>query len=75
MPRYGGRHTRIRALTVRAAYGTGCIRCGGLMLPGTRIELDHSDDGRRYLGYSHEYCNRAAGALRKAALARKRRSL
>ena len=45
MASYGARHTRIRRLTVRAAYGTGCRRCGGVLLPGTPIELDHNEAG------------------------------
>src|SRR5262245_14658207 len=31
------------------------------MRPGEAIELDHSDDGPGYLGFSHARCNRQAG--------------
>jgi hypothetical protein len=78
-PRYRGQHQAIRRATVRAAYGTPCVRCGQVMLPGQRLHLDHTDDGTGYLGYSHAACNVRAGASKggreRARRARERKRI
>jgi hypothetical protein len=41
------------------AGGVLCARCGLLIVPGSPWDLDHDDaDRSRYLGPSHEACNR-----------------
>jgi hypothetical protein len=62
--RYGAEHRRLVAETREAAYGTPCVRCGGIMLLGDQLDLDHADDGEGYLGWAHAACNRSAGATR-----------
>jgi hypothetical protein len=61
--RYGGEHRKLAAATKDQAWGTPCTRCGRPMLPGQEIHLDHDDSGdpARYRGWSHAYCNVAAG--------------
>lgn len=59
--RYGYAHRQTRKLGLPYAYGTPCVRCGELMLPGQRLHLDHADDGAGYLGFSHAACNTRAG--------------
>jgi DNA-directed RNA polymerase subunit RPC12/RpoP len=63
--KYGTEHQRLREATVFAAYGTPCVRCGKEMKPGQKLNLDHSDDGTVYLGYSHQRCNSQAGAAKR----------
>jgi hypothetical protein len=62
--RYGGAHQKARAAGRASAYGTPCARCGGTLLPGQPVHLDHADGGgpSDYLGWSHAWCNTAAGA-------------
>jgi hypothetical protein len=45
------------------------------MLPGQALDLDHTDDGAGWLGFSHARCNRAAGGRkgRSAQLDRQRK--
>ena len=63
--RYQGAHARIRKATLPYAYGTPCVRCGEIMLPGQPLHLDHDDDDLgRYLGYAHAGCNVRAGAAK-----------
>jgi hypothetical protein len=38
-----------------------CARCGELIEPGSPWQLDHRDDGRGWLGPSHQRCNARAG--------------
>jgi hypothetical protein len=59
--RYSAGHQRLRArVAVAVERGTAsCSRCGLPIAPGTAWDLDHSDDGRSYLGPSHAACNRA----------------
>jgi hypothetical protein len=61
--RYGGNHRRERRRwesKVRKGV-VPCSRCGELIQPGQRWDLDHADDGdpRSYLGPAHSRCNRA----------------
>lgn len=61
--RYGMAHKtmRKRLAPVVALGKTQCARCGELIEPGEKWELDHRDDGRGWLGPSHSKCNRRAG--------------
>ena len=83
--RYGPQHKRLRAawaVVVLEGRAT-CVRCHVAIPPGTRWDLDHTDDGRGYLGPSHHSCNRRAGAIKRnterglplAAIAKRRRSV
>jgi hypothetical protein len=71
--RYGEAHRKVRrrwAPKVRAGKVI-CARCGELILPGEKWDLDHDDDDplqRRYLGPSHRRCNRAVVTHLKQAL-------
>jgi hypothetical protein len=50
-----------------------CARCGQLIPIGAPWHLDHSDDGRGWLGPSHAYCNlKAGGKLGNARLREKK---
>jgi hypothetical protein len=40
------------------------MKMGGFILPGQFWDLDHTDDGRGYLGPSHRECNRARRVVR-----------
>jgi hypothetical protein len=64
--KYGGAHKQLRAATVGQAYGTACVRCGRVMVPGQEIHLDHLDGGgpADYRGWSHSSCNESAGAAK-----------
>jgi hypothetical protein len=62
--RYGARHKQLRRMWAkRVALGTNCVRCGRGIVPAELCDLDHDDsDPTAYVGVSHRYCNRAAGA-------------
>lgn len=70
---YGAEHTRARREGLPGAYGTTCSRfgedplCTGLMKPGQRLALDHTDDRRGYRGFSHEACNARASSRNRRA--------
>lgn len=68
MNRYGRAHRAIRRRLAADAVGTPCVRCGVPIVPGDELDLDHTDDGRGYLGMAHASCNRAAGARKANAL-------
>ena len=60
--RYGGSHSRLRRRVAQVVAGgrVRCARCGELIVPGRDLwDLDHSDDGKGYLGASHRVCNRS----------------
>ena len=38
-----------------------CARCGELIEPGSKWQLDHRNGGRGWLGPSHQRCNARAG--------------
>jgi hypothetical protein len=40
------------------------------MFRGDLLDLDHDEDRRTYLGLAHQFCNRQAGARKRAALRR-----
>lgn len=60
--KYGAAHQRARRAGLAFAYGSPCVRCGVTMVEGEALHLDHRDDGRGYLGFSHARCNTSAGA-------------
>ena len=45
-----------------------CARCGELIEPGSKWQLDHRDDGRGWLGPSHASCNARDGWEKMVAL-------
>ena len=51
-----------------------CARCGQLIVPGERWELDHASGKHGYLGPSHFRCNRSAGGKLGAAITNGARS-
>lgn len=61
--RYGAAHRRLRARWARKVERGGifCARCGELIDPRDKWDLDHVDGGRpmEYHGPSHARCNRA----------------
>ena len=61
--RYGPAHKAMRArLAPVVATGTvKCSRCDELIGTDEKWELDHRDDGRGWLGCSHQRCNARAG--------------
>jgi hypothetical protein len=65
---YDYQFVKLRKQLLPSAYGTRCVRCGELMLPGQKLHLDHDDwDRSKLLGWSHAQCNlRAAGRKGKA---------
>ena len=78
---YGSQHTKARA----AAFAnlpeySPCVRCGKPMWKWARdrhgksaLHYDHNQTRTGYLGFSHDLCNRRAGAAAggRAALARR----
>jgi hypothetical protein len=76
--RYDYGHRKLRAALLPRVYEGQCPRCGGAILPGQDVDLDHVDSpvvygggGRRVL--SHASCNRRAGGQLAAARRRARR--
>jgi hypothetical protein len=61
-PRYAGPHQAMRRRMLPYAIGSRCVRCGLVILRGQDLDLDHTDDGAAYAGWSHAHCNRSAGA-------------
>ena len=62
--RYGAAHKREREKVKREveAGNAYCSRCGRFIQPGSDWHLDHSEDGKDYLGPAHARCNSLAGA-------------
>lgn len=73
MSRYGGKHQAIRRAGLVLAYGTPCCRCGKLMQPGQKLDLDHRDDGPGWAGFAHAKCNRSAGGRKGRAVQMERK--
>lgn len=69
--RYGHAHQKLRkrwAPKVRTGTVV-CARCGELIAPAEKWDLDHDNaNPRRYLGPSHRRCNRAVVTHLKEAL-------
>lgn len=61
-----GDHQQVRRRLVRAGGAKWCPRCGGPILPGQPVDLDHlvprSQGGKGPRVLSHRYCNRSHGA-------------
>lgn len=56
--------------------GSGsCCRCGGLIVPGMRLHLDHTDDRQGWRGLAHARCNVRAGASNAATAANAARAV
>jgi hypothetical protein len=70
---YGAEHQRLRRTAIATMKpGTPCGRCRQPMWRDQALDLDHSDDRRRYVGLAHASCNRRAGARVRWARARAR---
>jgi hypothetical protein len=72
---YGAEHRAARRRLLPGAYGQLCPRCGHPMMPGQALDLDHTDDRRSYLGFSHASCNRRAGARKRNSAAEQRKPI
>jgi hypothetical protein len=66
--KYRWRHQKMREALLPAAYGMPCPFCGGLMLPGQSLDLDHMPGQESYRGMAHAKCNRRDGARRGNAI-------
>ena len=73
---YGAHHQALRErLHPQVEAGVvPCARCGELIAPGERWELDHAPEKLGYLGPSHFKCNRSAGGKLGAAITNCRRA-
>ena len=60
--RLGWQHQKLRTQMLPYAYGQPCHFCQQPMLPGQKLDLDHTDNRRGYRGMTHASCNRADGA-------------
>jgi hypothetical protein len=58
-PRYAGPHQAMRRRMMPYAVGSRRVRCGRVILRGQDVDLDHTDNGVGYLGWSHASCNTA----------------
>lgn len=77
-PKYGAAHQRLRkqwAQKIANGARPPCARdsCSLPILPTDEWDLDHEEDGVRYKGPSHLYCNRSAGGKKARANDRQRR--
>jgi hypothetical protein len=63
---YGPEHRRIRREVARVVDAglARCCRCGEPIIPGSKWDLDHTEDRGGYLGPAHRRCNRRAGAIK-----------
>ena len=75
--RYGWAHQQVRSRVARLVLSgqAYCTRCGHPIHPLSKWDLDHSDDGTRFLGAAHRKCNRAAGAIKGNGLRRANRAV
>jgi len=62
--KYDGAYRQVRQRLARAvaAGQATCWRCGRPIRPGEPWHLGHSDDGSRWMGAQHAYCNTSAAA-------------
>jgi hypothetical protein len=63
---YGWQHQQLRASLLATAIGQPCPRCHRTMLPGQRLDLDHTtrlidNPNSRGDRITHASCNRGAG--------------
>jgi hypothetical protein len=68
-------HKRLRKqwlARLAAAGQLGCVRCGGVILPGMLVDLDHTDDRTGYLGLAHRSCNRRDGQRKTVSILKAR---
>lgn len=66
---YGYAYQKLRKQLLPKAYGTPCVRCGELMLPGQKLHLDHDDwDRTKLRGFAHADCNIRAAARKARAI-------
>ena len=65
---WGNQHQKLRKALLPQAYGTPCVRCGHVMLPGQELHLDHNDTRTGYLGFAHARCNVRAAARKARAI-------
>jgi hypothetical protein len=66
---YGYQFQKLRKALLPSAYGTPCVRCGEVMLPGQQLHLDHDDyDRSRLRGFAHSDCNIRAAAKKARAI-------
>jgi hypothetical protein len=66
---YGYQYQKLRKALLPQAYGTPCVRCGELILPGQKLHLDHDDYDRTKLrGFAHAACNIRAAARKARAI-------
>jgi hypothetical protein len=66
---YGYQYQKLRKALLPSAYGTPCVRCGQLMLPGQKLHLDHDDWDRTIIrGFAHSWCNIRAAAKKARAI-------
>jgi hypothetical protein len=70
---YGYQYQKLRKALLPTAYGTPCVRCGELMLPGQPLHLDHDDwDRTKLKGFAHTECNIRAAAKKAQAIQKAR---
>ena len=64
--RYGYRHTleRRRWAMALLSQSLPCTVCGKTVTAVMDWHLDHTDDGRGYLGVAHAKCNTRKGAIK-----------
>jgi hypothetical protein len=70
---YGRQHRELRerwARRIDAGQHIICTRCGLIIKPDQRWDLDHSDDRRGHRGPSHARCNRSAGGKKSQRMRR-----
>lgn len=67
---YGRPHRarRARLAPMVEAGIVACARCGKMIAPGEKWELDHAPGKQGYLGASHFKCNRSHGGKLGAAI-------
>jgi hypothetical protein len=70
---YDAKHKaeRKRLEPIVARGETPCARCGELIVPPEPWDLGHTDDRTVWTGPEHQDCNRAAGARKRNARARR----
>jgi hypothetical protein len=70
---YDHHHRQLRRQLEPEAHGRPCHFCHQLMLPGQKLDLDHTVDRKSYRGIAHASCNRRDGGRRGAAATNRKR--